>query len=396
MDPWTRVLGLFLIVLVTQSAAAQQSDRDELRARLDKLQQQIEALSKEAQELKALLDGTAPPADDLTSIEAVPAAEPEPEVAVVTTNPAPVPGNVFNPDISVIGEFFGHGGTDNPFEPRDTLALEEAEISFQAFVDPYARAKFFVAVGPEGAEVEEGFAEFLTLPLGLTAKAGKMKASFGKANTWHTHVRPWVDQPLVIKQFFGEEGLADSGVSATKIIPNRFVYAEATGEVFSGFGEDDLFYNGHLKLFKDLSESTNLEVGTSYAGGNGHGQFAGLDATYRWKPLQTATRKGFVARVELMRNKSVDLSDSAFGFYTSLDYQFAQRWLAGLRVDQADRPLDPGSTDRALSLSLTFRPSEFSQLRAQVRRSRYAHELTATEVLLQLQFAIGPHGAHTF
>jgi hypothetical protein len=394
MYPWTRVLGVFTIVLIAHSAfAQQQSDRDELRERLDRLQQQIEALSKEAQELKALLDGT-PPSDDLTSVEAAPAAEPE--VAVVTTNPAPVPNNIFNPDISVIGEFFGHAGTDNPFEPRDTLALEEAEISFQAFVDPYARAKFFVAVGPEGAEIEEGFAEFLTLPLGLTAKAGKMKASFGKANTWHTHVRPWVDQPLVIKHFFGEEGLADSGISATKLLPNRFAHAEVTGEVFSGFGEDDLFYNGHLKLFKDLSESTNLEVGTSYAGGNNHGQLAGLDATYRWKPLQTATRRGLVARLELMRNTQVDVPDSAFGFYTSLDYQFARRWLAGVRVDQADRPLDPDSTDRALSLSLTFRPSEFSQLRAQVRRSRYAHELTATEVLLQLQFAIGPYGAHTF
>lgn len=393
MHPWTRVLGVFLIVSFTHSALAQQSDRDELRARLDRLQQQIDALSKEARELKVLLDGT-PPADDLTSVEAVPAAEPE--VAVVTTNPAPATGNVFNPDISVIGGFFGHAGTDNPFEPRDTLALEEAEISFQAFVDPYARAKFFVAVGPEGAEVEEGFAEFLTLPLGLTAKAGKMKASFGKANTWHAHVRPWVDQPLVIKQFFGEEGLADSGVSASKIIPNRFVYAEATGEVFNGFGEDDLFYNGHLKLFKDLSESTNLEVGTSYAGGNNHSRLAGLDVTYRWKPLQTANLKGLVARLELMRNKSAGVPDSAFGFYTSLDYQFARRWLAGVRLDQADRPLDPANTDRALSLALTFRPSEFSQLRAQVRRTRYAQELTATEVLLQLQFAIGPHGAHTF
>ncbi len=447
MNSWTRVLGALVIFVATQSlvaqaapaAAQQQSERDEMRARLDRLQQQIEALAKEAAELKARLDGTPAavepaPSDDLLNVEPVPAAAPEIKAAVapdqppapepasadelpaeVVSNPAPASGNIFNPDISVIGQFFGHAGTDNPFEPRDTFTLEEAELGFQAFVDPYARAKFFVAVGPEGAEVEEGFAEFLTLPYDLTAKAGKLKATFGKANTFHTHVRPWVDQPLVIKNFFGDEGLADSGISATKIIPNPFVYMEATGEVFSGHAEDvfearqqnDLFYNGHLKFFKDLTESTNLEVGTSYAlgtaaaddgidAGNGHSQFAGLDVSYRWKPLQTATRKGFIARMELIRNKRADRADSALGFYTSLDYQFARRWLTGLRLDQADRPLDPGSTDRALSLSLTFRPSEFSQLRAQIRRSRYAHELTATELLLQLQFAIGAHGAHTF
>jgi hypothetical protein len=437
MYPWTRVLCTLVILTATHSLFAQAAplnERDEMRARLDRLQQQIEALAKEAAELKARLDGTPAaavqpaPSDDLLNVEPVPSAAPETAVAVpsdtasagelpaeVVSNPTPATGNIFNPDIAVIGEFFGHAGTDNPFEPRDTFALEEAEISFQAFVDPYARAKFFVAVGPEGAEVEEGFAEFLTLPYGLTAKAGKLKATFGKANTWHTHVRPWVDQPLVIEHFFGEEGLADSGISATKIIPNPFLYMEATGEVFSGHAEgvfeprrqNDLFYNGHLKLFKDLTESTNLEVGTSYAlgtaaaedgidSGDGHSQFAGLDVSYRWKPLQTATRKGFIARMELMRNKRAGQSDSALGFYTSLDYQFAQRWLTGMRLDQADRPLDPGSTDRALSASLTFRPSEFSQLRAQIRRSRYAHELTATEILLQLQFAIGAHGAHAF
>lgn len=431
MNAWTRVLCVLAVVASAETAFAQSADRDEMKARLDRLQQQIEALANEAAAIRAQLDGTAAtettepaPSDDLLAVEPVapatpvvaataPATEPSPLPTETISNPAPVAGNVFNPDISVIGDFFGHAGTDNPFEPRESLAFEEAEISFQAFVDPYARAKFFVAVGPEGAELEEGYAEFITLPFDLTAKAGKLKASFGKANTWHAHVRPWVDQPLVIKNFFGEEGLADSGVSATKIIPNPWLYMEATGEVFSGHADEifeprasnDLFYNGHLKFFKDLSESTNLEVGTSYARGtlagenladDAHNQFAGVDATWRWKPLQTATRKGLVARAELIRNKRDDQADAAFGFYTSLDYQFAQRWITGVRLDRSDRAFAPDSTDRALSLSLTFRPSEFSQLRGQIRRSRYAHELDATEFLLQLQFAIGAHGAHTF
>jgi hypothetical protein len=439
MHAWTKVLCTFVILAMAQSVFGQQqqSERDELKARLERLQQQIEALAQEAAALKAQLDGTPaaettqPPAaeDDLLNVEPVPAAPQDAPAAATPTeqapadalpadvvnNTTPITGNVFNPDISVIGNFLGHAGTDNPFEPRQAFDLEEAEIGLQAFVDPYARAKFFIAVTPEGAEVEEGFAEFIALPYDLTAKAGKLKATFGKANTWHTHVRPWVDQPLVIKNFFGEEGLADSGISATKIIPNPLAYLEATAEVFSGHAEgvfepleqNDLFYNGHLKFFKDLTESTNLEIGTSYAlgttaaedgfeSGNAHNRFAGIDVSYRWKPLQTATRKGFIGRFELIRNTRADQEESALGFYTSLDYQFAQRWLGGLRLDSADRPLDPSSTDRALSLSMTFRPSEFSQIRAQVRRSRYAHELTATELLLQLQFAIGAHGAHTF
>jgi hypothetical protein len=45
---------------------------------------------------------------------------------------------------------------------------------------------------------------------------------------------------------------------------------------------------------------------------------------------------------------------------------------------------------------LTFWPSEFSQVRGELRRRRYAGGITANEALLQLQFAIGAHGAHPF
>ena len=55
--------------------------------------------------------------------------------------------------------------------------------------------------------------------------------------------------------------------------------------------------------------------------------------------------------------------------------------------------------DRGDSAILTFWPSEFSQLRAQARRIRYDQPggpVTANELLVQLQFVIGAHGAHPF
>jgi hypothetical protein len=45
---------------------------------------------------------------------------------------------------------------------------------------------------------------------------------------------------------------------------------------------------------------------------------------------------------------------------------------------------------------LTFRPSEFSLVRGMYRRTRYAQRETANELLLQVQFTIGAHGAHPF
>jgi hypothetical protein len=457
---------LCIILLAAAPLFAQAPDD-----RIQQLEQRLDALTREAglirQELDQLKTGATPaaaataapaPADeqDLTKVDIVnapapatatetatgtatsPSPEPsinptaEPSINdVQTVNNVPNPGasKVFNPDISVIGNFFGKAGQRNPYEfgpasdqVRQTLRLDEAEVSFEAFVDPYAKAKFFLSATPDGVEVEEGYAQFVNLPYDLTAKAGKFKEAFGKANTWHTHVRPWVDQPLVIHNFFGDEQLHDDGISVSKVFPNtKNVYVEATGEVMRGQldgvfdnpSNNDVSYDAHLKAFRDLGEDSNLELGTSYArgtalSGNGSNQFTGVDVTYRWKPLRQGLYRGFIGRFEAIGNRNADRDHRLFGFYASGDYQLGQRWFTGLRLDRADRgtPFDTGvavdpnpgfrATDRGVSATLTFWPSEFSQLRGQVRRTSYGGAKSVTELLFQLQVAIGAHGAHTF
>jgi hypothetical protein len=45
---------------------------------------------------------------------------------------------------------------------------------------------------------------------------------------------------------------------------------------------------------------------------------------------------------------------------------------------------------------LTYWPSEFSQLRGQYRFTRYANNIDANELFVQLIFSLGAHGAHPF
>jgi hypothetical protein len=426
------MLGIAVLPLQAQQSAGDPAERlRKLEQRLDQLQRENDALRGELEAMKRDLgtpaaEAAAPaePADaeDLTKVDvatnpepAAPteqtpadAAAPEPVIDVVQNQAAPGAGKLFNPDIAVIGNFIGKAGDANQFDDRKAASLQESEISFQAFVDPYAQAKFFVAVGPEGAEVEEGFINFIALPHDLTAKVGKLKANFGKVNTMHAHVRPWIDQPLVLTNFFGPESLADSGVSVSRLFPNRYnLFLEATGEVYSGNAEgvfesenlNDLFYLGHLKAYRDLSEQSNLEVGTSFARGSidgGSNEFAGIDLTWRFKPLERGLYRSFISRTELMTNRREGRNDHAFGFYTAADYQFAQRWYAGIRLDRADHVDDPSLSDRGASLTLTFWPSEFSQLRAQARHIRYGNGPSVNELLMQVQFSIGAHGAHSF
>ena len=101
--------------------------------------------------------------------------------------------------MSVVGNFVGAAG-ENPLSDQPSLVLSEVEAAFQAVVDPYARADFFLSATPEGLEVEEGYITFTALPAGMLLKAGKMRAQFGKVNTMHTHMLPWADRPLVFAE----------------------------------------------------------------------------------------------------------------------------------------------------------------------------------------------------
>jgi hypothetical protein len=343
------------------------------------------------------------------------------------TGTIPVYGNpaaskVFNPDMAVIGNFLGATG-HNEVEPLPALQLSESEVSLQAVVDPYARADFFLSFGEEGVSVEEGYITFNTLPAGLLMKVGKMRAAFGKVNTMHTHVLTWTDRPIVTNNLVGgDDGIDDAGISVARLIPNPWVFLEATGQVFRGDSADvfhsakrgDLSYVGHLRGYQDVNESTNLDLGVSWArghnpsgipGGGGPeetGRFVtnlfGVDATVRWRPLARSIYHSFIGQAEYIvsrRDQPDGLQNSA-GWYASGTYQFARRWFAGLRFDRSDLLTDAAQHDSGQSVVLTYWPSEFSQVRGQYRRTNYAGGFGANEFLFQFQFAIGAHGAHPF
>jgi hypothetical protein len=318
---------------------------------------------------------------------------------------------VFNPDISVVGDFVGTAGKGS-LDASPALEMREAEVAFQAAVDPYARADFFFTFGPDEVGLEEGYVTFLTLPAGLLVKAGKFRDAFGKVNGMHAHVLPWADRPLVTRNLLGgEDGLADAGVSVARLFPNRFAFLEVTGQLYRGESSvfkaekrSDVAGVLHLRGYRDLNENTNLELGGSFAAGhNGLGpglltELFGVDATFRWRPLRRAIYQRFLARTELAWSRTELPHDTAraFGAYAFAEYQLTRRWVAGIRADYAERAEDPTLSDRGGSLVLTYWPSEFSQIRGQFRHTRLGEGGTADELLLQVQFSIGAHGAHTF
>jgi hypothetical protein len=422
--------------------------------RMRTLEEQVRSLAEEVAvlrgELKAVRDAkSAQPASDprilLTAAHVEPGMLPANPTPIAASAP-PDPGapqvaqtqtfggatsnaKLLNPDISLIGDFIGNAG-HNAVSPSPSMQLHETELGLQAIIDPYSRADAFISFGETGVNVEEGYITFTSLPAGLLLKVGKMRAEFGKVNTIHNHALPWIDRPLVTNNLVGgEDGINDAGMSLSHFIPApKGWFMEGTAQVYRGDSDDvfrayrrqDLSVVGHLRAYRDLSESTNLDLGVSYTRGNSAGLitapnpsafftniYAG-DATLRWKPLRRAIYKNFLFRTELFWSARDQLSplnifqtQHAFGMYASADYRLNRRWTVGGRFDRSGQAANANLTDTGFSGILTYWPSEFSQIRGQYRFGHLALAnpgdfSLANEFLFQFLFVMGAHGAHPF
>jgi len=435
----------------TSASQASTQDTAALEQRIKDLEERLIALEGQVRMLKS---GQAQPAavpqpQPAGAQPAETAAQAPPQVAVPAPTPAPTEAQAgivtaggqlpiyggasaaskaLNPDISVIGDFVGAaGGNSAPplatLQPFPSLQMHESEVGFQAIIDPYARGDFFISFGEEGVNLEEGYITFTALPAGVVAKMGKMRSVFGKVNLMHNHVLPWIDRPIVNTNLVGgEDGIDDAGVSIERILPApKGIFLEATGQVFRGDSADvfkasqksDVSTVAHLRGYKDITESTNLDIGLSYARGHNDAgtnsvtplsstdfltQLYGVDATLRWKPLRRSIYHSFVGRSEFIWSQRQQplREQRAFGFYTSADYQLKRRWFLGGRYDWSDRSRFANVTDKGGSVVVTYWPSEFSQIRGQYRFTDYAENIKANELLMQVIFSLGAHGAHPF
>src|SRR5205807_3215044 len=122
------------------------------------------------------------------------------------------------------------------------------------------------------------------------------------------------------------------------------VFRADTAGLFSAPRRGDLAYNGHYRVFRDLTEALNLTVGASVAyGPNGTSldaktRLEGIDVTLRYKPLLTGLYHSLVVRGEVMRSdreqpSAIGGDQRALGWFAAADYQLARRWFVGGRLE---------------------------------------------------------------
>ncbi len=349
-----------------------------------------------------------------------------------------------NPDISLIPRFrleSSDAGSRGLRAPNFTL--DELELAVQAYVNPYARADVFLTkpgVGDEPIEVEEAYATFLRgLPLDLNIKIGKYRTEFGKLNTVHPHIWPFVTTPLSIARFLGPDGLSDLGIGASVLIPTGdVVYTrlsidvlrggqfhtieQQTGSLSGGVGLSDTLGRqpawgtaGRLMSFFPVSENGDLEVGISGMTGvhdpyhDLHFFYGGVDFKYKWKPdgYTSLTVQGEgLANVRSVAGsggggsfRTADLTTG--GGYVYGDLQFQKQYSIGARLDRSESPY--ATADRATGISVFagyYPVEETTAFRLEYQRLRLetpdGRASSVNTVALQFMFSMGPHKAHPF
>jgi len=321
------------------------------------------------------------------------------------------------------------------------LSFRELELSLGARLSPYLRFDTFLGIAREEEEEEgkpprgllrrrwdlcrgysvgpeEAYLTFTGLPGGLTARAGKMKAAIGWANTQHSHALPWPAQPLVVRNFLGEEAMVGEGIELSWLAPWNQPYTELTFQclrcdeavLFAGDRWSDRTRVVHVKNVFDLNPSSTIEAGLSAATGpdssdpkGRHACLGGIDLTYKWRPVEQGLYRSLAWRTELLcarKRNEVGERQHACGIYTAPEYQFARRWSVGARLDYSQLPDDRRLHEKGASVYVTFRPNEYCFWRAGVERTTRNFEQDGakgdTMLFLQLNFGFGAHRAHKY
>jgi hypothetical protein len=365
-----------------------------------------------------------------------------------------------NPDISAIvdfaaGWFHDDDGTiKSGDDPQSTgFKVQEVELALQAVVDPYFRADIFLTIpNLEGIEVEEAFLTTTHLPANFQLKAGIFRAGLGRQNAQHLHLQDFTRRPGINSQFLGVDGLRAPGLEVNWLVPRLPFYLVLAASAFSVGGADadqplqtfgggarwDFAYVATARAFFPFTDTTSLYAGLNYAHGktsqrvlgngalpstaegltlydNYYDNLYGADLYLKWKPANQSRSYASVAwqteyflrQIPNVLIGGVRHQQLEGGMYSQLVVQLHRRWYLGVRGELMGIPSgDNVKREYAGAGSITWALSEFSRIRL-YGEVRYGQRFLPEDVtprsarvtgaaFLQLEAAIGAHGAHPF
>jgi hypothetical protein len=365
-------LASLLLLSAPGSSSAQVSEIDSLKALVRDMQQQLQQALNRIEQLEKEKAG------DSARVGKV-------ENSLRAVQGAP---SILNPAIGM--------AIDATAEHREKAGgdfnFRAAELGIAANIDPYARAYAFFAGSRDDFEVEEAAIVTTSLPYNLQARAGRFFADFGRLAKFHPHEYAFVNTPLSLERIVGGESKAD-GAELSYLFPTPFFLRGTIGGYNKLGAENDRLddtksrawsrftYLGRLQSYFDVTDNQSIELGTSLAytpsirlSGDPHGgnrALTGIDATYRYQPLDSTLYQGFTLGAEFFGNSERVERASGFrrmfapGGYLYGEARINREWAAGFLYDNAPSLVSPGKKTSGYSPFVTWNLSEFNRLRLQ-------------------------------
>jgi len=335
-------------------------------------------------------------------------------------NKAPVPGFALGKDANNLG--------------TQGFSIGESEVSLSANIDQALYGQLVLSHPSEGGvDVEEGFIQTTSLPLGFTVKAGRFFSGIGYLNEQHQHAWDFLDAPLPYRAMLNNQ-LGDDGVQIRWTAPTdmflQFGMEGLRGDKFpgtstnGGMGAQSVF----VKAGGDVNESNSWLASLAYYHADAQDRQTTNDTTidtftgssdlgiaglvWKWAPNGNPVQRNLKLQSEFFfRHENGIFDNLAYrgdqtGFYGQAVYQFMPRWSIGARYDQVSA--DDGQPDftgmtldsldhtpRRYSSVLMYDTSEFGRFRIQ-----YNYDDSATQsnqgVMFNYTVSLGAHGAHQY
>lgn len=301
----------------------------------------------------------------------------------------------------------------------------EAEISFYGPIDHIFDGLLGMAAhfekGKANFEIHEATIASTKLIPNTRLRMGQFFLGVGKLNATHRHDWPFIDTPSVHKNFFGAEGVSDSGIEVAAQLPLEhpieLVAGVTQGWTFghshsSGNAPKTPTHYGRASTFFSMPRNGGLLAAINYVGrtdsNRQRSDLIGIDSTLKWRQGKTLP---FFMQSELWwRSLKPDEQrpSETMGFYVYPQIAVAEDIYLGIVYDQymqtnlVDATGEPvKQKESAWIPTVTWKPSEFSTLRLnstwQLESTQNSQE-QSTRAFIQFQsvFILGAHPAHDF